>query len=125
MQKNELITSKTYVQIIGPSLLPDVKDAHSFTLEREVNLMRSVLASGLSAKDDRLVAGCLLSIASMLSKQDRLARIKLLPKAECRRLKNLLLAILQAELPSMDLKELERTLDATVENEVNLATDID
>ena len=121
----ELITSKTYVQIIGPSLLPDVKEASSFTLEREVNLMRSVLASGLSAKDDRLVAGCLLSIASMLSKQDRLARIKLLPKAECQRLKNRLLAILQAELPDMELTKLGVTLDEIVKDEINIASDLD
>jgi len=119
----KLIKSQTYETLTGIKL-PTVNDPMGLSLDREINLFRTLVANGLSKADDRAVAKALEMIGAMLSKQGRLTRTPLMPKANLTEFATRLAAI-AAEVTGLDTVELERRLTYAASKENNTSDDFD
>ena len=120
---NDLIKPTTY-ETLSNRQLPSVTNADSLDLNRELNLMRSVVVSGLSQKDDRLVAKTLETIASMLKKEQRTQKVALLSKDEIYKIADLMVELTLKEQPSIDASKLKGVLYDLITKEVNTPEDL-
>ena len=112
-----LIKVNTYETLTGIKL-PIVNDPMSLSLDREINLFRTLVATGLSKADDRAVARALEMIGAMLSKQGRLTRTPLMAKANLTEFATRLAAI-AADVTGLKTVELERRLIDAASKETN------
>ena len=124
MSKNKLITTgTTYLQILGPNLLlPEVADPTSLNLDREISLLRSVVAEGLSKKDDALVARTLSEIAAFLKRSERLTRQPTMSKVQLLELVELIVAVTVKET-GIDCDSLQKGMVQIVEKAENQPDD--
>jgi len=124
VSKNKLITTgTTYLQILGPNLLlPEVADPTSLNLDREISLLRSVVAEGLSKKDDALVARTLSEIAAFLKRSERLTRQPTMSKVQLLELVELIVAVTVKET-GIDCDSLQKGMVQIVEKAENQPDD--
>ena len=118
-----LIRANSYETLTGIKL-PIVNDPMSLSLNREINLFRTLVATGLSKADDRAVAKALEMIGQMLSKQGRLTRTPLMPKANLTEFA-IRLAAIAGDVTGLKTVELERRLIDAASNETNNVDDFD
>lgn len=118
-----ITTGTTYLQILGPNLLlPEVADPTSLNLDREISLLRSVVAEGLSKKDDALVARTLSEIAAFLKRSERLTRQPTMSKVQLLELVELIVAVTVKET-GIDCDSLQKGMVQIVEKAENQPDD--
>jgi hypothetical protein len=118
---SKLIKPKSY-EAIANIKLPVVPDAGVLSLDREINLFRSLAANGLTSSDDKSVQFALMTIASLLAKTQRVSRTPLMSKVQLQEFAKRLASITQDET-GLDTSSLERRLYDIVKEERNIKTD--
>jgi hypothetical protein len=120
---SKLIKPKTY-EAIANIKLPVVEDAGVLSLDREINLFRALAANGLTAGDDKSIQFALMTIASLLAKTQRVAKVPLMSKVQLHEFAKRLASITQA-VTGLDTSLLEGRLYDIVKEERNRKEDFD